>query len=168
MDTVVPANRIFQPFLLREAECGFNLRADISLTDSAIEIGHENYGRNLLYQGAISGFEVRELSSIGTPRVSTYFLRRSRIWLFRGVYDVPCSGNVLVSAEDTSQRLQDFLSLRRIQFRFGHGRRRIVGHAVRVIRPRKRNHCSNLTTAVSAGVTSLVCASWALCSTKPG
>ena len=64
MDVLVPAHRIFQPLFPREAQRRFDLRADVRLADTAVEIGHEDDGGNLLEQRAVFGFKVRR----GRPR----------------------------------------------------------------------------------------------------
>ena len=50
MDLLVPENGVFQPFLLREAQSCFDLRADVSVAFSFIQIGDENDRRNLFNQ----------------------------------------------------------------------------------------------------------------------
>ena len=42
---------------MREAERGFDLRAHVSFADSLIEVGHEDNGRNLFDERAISGLD---------------------------------------------------------------------------------------------------------------
>ena len=59
MDLLIPANRIFQPFLLRKAERGFDLRTHIGFADTLIQIRHEHDRGNLIEQDPVSGFEVR-------------------------------------------------------------------------------------------------------------
>jgi hypothetical protein len=54
VNLVVPANRIVQPFLTRESKYLFDLRADISLTDASIQIGHKDHGGDLLHKHAVS------------------------------------------------------------------------------------------------------------------
>ena len=61
MDAVVPADRIFEPLFAGVAQCRFDLRADVCLADAAIEISHEDDGRNLLQQRAILGLEIRSV-----------------------------------------------------------------------------------------------------------
>ena len=77
MDMAVPADRIFQPLFLGETQRGFNLRADVGLADAAIEIRHEDYRRDLLDQGAISGFKIWKLGIVGPGLVR----------LFRRIHD---------------------------------------------------------------------------------
>ena len=74
MNSLIPADRIFQPFLLREPEHGFDLRIDVSFSDAAVEIDHEDHGRDLLDQGSIPGLEVgsfRILPGAAGGRVET-------------------------------------------------------------------------------------------------
>ncbi len=59
MDLVVPADRIFQPLLLRESQRRFDLRADIRFADAAIQIRHEHDRRHLLEERAVSRLEDR-------------------------------------------------------------------------------------------------------------
>ena len=58
MDLLIPTDGIFQPFVARESQCHFNVRADIRLTDALIEVGDEDNGGKLLDQRAVSGFGV--------------------------------------------------------------------------------------------------------------
>ena len=69
MNAFVPAHRIFEPLFARVAECGFDFGADIGLADAAIEIGHEDDGRDLLQQRAVAGFEIRSLRFIGRRKM---------------------------------------------------------------------------------------------------
>src|SRR5579872_1632174 len=57
MDLLIPANGIFQPFLLGESERRFNLRAHVGFADPLVEICHEHDRRNLIEQHAIPRFE---------------------------------------------------------------------------------------------------------------
>ena len=67
---VVPANGIFQPFVLRKTERGLNLRADVGFADSPVEVSHENYRRNLFDEGAIPGLETGRLAGSTAGRRS--------------------------------------------------------------------------------------------------
>ena len=58
MNVFVPADGIFQPFFARVSKGGLDLGADICLADSAIEIGHEDHGGNLLQKRAILCLEI--------------------------------------------------------------------------------------------------------------
>src|SRR5580704_938899 len=109
MDVSIPADWILQPLFLRKTQRGFNLRTDVRLADAPIEIRHEHHGRNLFDQGAISGFQVRELRIPGPTLV----------WPFWRIQDASCACRSLV-AEDSGQTAENFLSLGGIQFRFAH------------------------------------------------
>src|ERR1700685_653311 len=61
MNLLIPADGIFQPLFLREAERGLNLRTDIRLADSTIQVGHENNRGNLFDQGTIDRIDVGQL-----------------------------------------------------------------------------------------------------------
>src|ERR1700683_243060 len=52
-----PTDWILEPFLLRKAECRFDLRTHVGFTDSSVYKRHENNRRNFFYQRSISGFE---------------------------------------------------------------------------------------------------------------
>ena len=54
MNLVEPADGVVEPFGLREAEHGLDLRADVSLADALIEEGHEDDRRNLLDEDAVT------------------------------------------------------------------------------------------------------------------
>ena len=108
MNVAVPANRVFQPLLLRKTQRGFNLRADVGLADSAIEVRHEDDRGNLFHQGAISGFEIGEL------RIFRPLLVRPLRW----IYDAPGAGWV-ADDEHSRQVLENFFGLRRVQLRVG-------------------------------------------------
>src|ERR1700722_19081639 len=58
MDLLVPADRVFQPFITRESQRHFNVRTDVGWADALIEVGDENNRRELLNQRAITGFDV--------------------------------------------------------------------------------------------------------------
>ena len=59
MNAVVPANRIFEPLFARVAKRRFDLRTDVCLTDTAIEVSHEDDRRNLLEERAILRLQIR-------------------------------------------------------------------------------------------------------------
>ena len=65
MNVLIPADRIFEPLLAGVPKRGLDLRADVGLADAAIEIGHEDDGRNLLQQRAILGLEIRSVCVSG-------------------------------------------------------------------------------------------------------
>ena len=54
MNSVIPADRIFEPLFARVAERCFDLRADVCLADATIEIRHEDDGWNLLQKRSIT------------------------------------------------------------------------------------------------------------------
>jgi hypothetical protein len=58
MDLLVPADRILQPFVSRESQRYFNVRADVGLPDALVEVGDEDDGGELFNEGAVSGFGV--------------------------------------------------------------------------------------------------------------
>ena len=71
MDALIPADRIFEPLLLREAQRGFDLRADVGFADAFVQIRHEHDGGNLLDERAVAGIDVRPVQSSacrGGPR----------------------------------------------------------------------------------------------------
>jgi hypothetical protein len=65
MDLPIPANRIFQPFLLRKAERRFDLRTHIRFANTLIQVRHEHDRGNLIEQDPVSGLEAR-------PRIWRY------------------------------------------------------------------------------------------------
>ena len=58
MDLLVPANRVFQPFRLRKSQRLFDLRADVGLANSLVQVGHENNGGNLVEQRPVARLDI--------------------------------------------------------------------------------------------------------------
>src|SRR5947209_19561681 len=52
MELSMPQDRVFEPFLLREAEELLDLRADVELGGALIQRRDKGYGGNVLDQGA--------------------------------------------------------------------------------------------------------------------
>ena len=96
MDLLVPADRIFQPLLLREAEDRLDLRAHVGFADALVQVGHEDDGGNLLDQGAVLCFQIGEQEF---PRTDG-FLHRGR---FRRRNRTRCSRRT--PAPDPAERL---------------------------------------------------------------
>ena len=54
MDLLIPADRIFEPFRLREAERRLDVRTDVGLAGALVEKGHEHDRRQLLDQRLVA------------------------------------------------------------------------------------------------------------------
>ena len=65
MNVFIPADRVFKPLLAGVSQRGFDFGADVCLTDSAVDVGHENDGGNLFKEGTIFGLETRSMRVVG-------------------------------------------------------------------------------------------------------
>ena len=64
MQLAIPEERIAQPFLLREAEHDFDLRAHVDLVVSLVERGHEGDGRNSFDERPVAGLHPLAVGNI--------------------------------------------------------------------------------------------------------
>src|SRR5262249_24449553 len=79
MQLAIPEDRIFEPFLLREAEQLFDLWADvqfIKLTEAFVEGGHERDSRDPLDQSAVAFLQADPLANITNGADDHQSLRR--------------------------------------------------------------------------------------------
>jgi hypothetical protein len=59
MNLLIPADGIFQPFLLRKAQRRFNLGAHIRFAYALVQVSHEDHSGYLLDDGAITRFHIQ-------------------------------------------------------------------------------------------------------------
>ena len=63
MELAEPQDGVARPLLLREAEQGLDLRADVDVVQAALDGGEEHHGRDLLHEGAVARLDQPQLAA---------------------------------------------------------------------------------------------------------